>query len=186
MQCTYLFFVATATSISRILRSAYEHMIAEQYPNEEIEDMRRTLKYEDWIDNPELPEGWKIKPTEHKTYYMDRGGQLFNSSVQAAKFVAKYAQFFSQEDIEKINKIARINQPLKVGLFEITVSQFLICELLVLLPFSLNTMHHVLTEYIVYACIPVLITAAYYVLRNLVKKGDGVKNLIKVVTSLEG
>ena len=98
-------------------------MIAEQYPNEEIEEMRKMLKYEDWIDNPELPEGWKIKPTEHKTLYMDRGGQLFNSSVQAAKFVAKFSQFFSQEDIDKINKIARINQPLKVGLFGKTFSR---------------------------------------------------------------
>ena len=83
-------------------------MILEQYPNEEIEAMRNMLKYEDWIDNPDLPDGWKIKPTEHQTFYMDRGGQLFNSSVRAAKFVAKYSQYFSQEDVDKINKIARL------------------------------------------------------------------------------
>ena len=92
-------------------RSAYETMIQERYPNQEIEAMRGMLRHEDWVDNPELPEGWKVKPTEHNTFYMDRGGQLFKSSVQAAKFVETYAEHFSPEDVEKINKIARRNQP---------------------------------------------------------------------------
>ena len=82
-------------------RSAYESMIAEKCANEDIEAMRDCLKHEGWLDNSELPEGWKVKHTDHNTFYMDRGGQMFKSSIKAAKFVEEYKQFFSPEDIEK-------------------------------------------------------------------------------------
>ena len=95
-------------------RSAYENMVAEKCPNEDIEAMRSVLKYEGWLDNSELPEGWKIKQTKTNTFYIDRGGQMFKSAKQAAAFVRDYSQFFSQEDVEKINKIANINRPQKV------------------------------------------------------------------------
>ena len=94
-------------------RLAYETMVADKWPNEEIEAMRCVLKYEGWRDNPELPVGWKIKQTMTNTFYMDRGGQIFKSAKQAAKFVSEYSQFFTKEDVDKINKIGRINQPQK-------------------------------------------------------------------------
>ena len=94
-------------------RSAYETMVADKWPNEDIEAMRCVLKCEGWLDNPELPVGWKIKQTMTNTFYMDRGGQMFKSAKQAAKFVSDYSQFFTKEDVDKINKIGRINQPQK-------------------------------------------------------------------------
>ena len=94
-------------------RSAYEAMVADKWPNEDIEAMRSVLKHEGWLDNMELPMGWKIKQTATNTFYMDRGGQMFKSSKKAAKFVSEYSQFFTEEDVDKINKIARINQPQK-------------------------------------------------------------------------
>ena len=94
-------------------RSAYEAMVTEKCANEEIEAMRSVLKHEGWLDNPELPEGWKVRQTKTNTFYMDRGGQMFKSAKQAAKFVSDYVQFFSQEDVDKINKVANINQPSK-------------------------------------------------------------------------
>ena len=41
-------------------RSAYEVMVREKQPNEDIEAMRSVLKHEGWVDNPELPGGWKV------------------------------------------------------------------------------------------------------------------------------
>ena len=55
----------------------------------------------------------KVKQKERNTLYMDRGGQMFNSAKQAAAFVKEFSQFFSQEDVDKVNKVANINQPPK-------------------------------------------------------------------------
>ena len=101
------------TYISR--RTAYQAMIQERYPNEEIDAMRRTLKYDGWLDNSELPDGWKIKQMPNNVYLIDRGGELFKSYIEAAKFIETYFQYFSQEDMDKINRLARINQPPKVN-----------------------------------------------------------------------
>jgi len=97
-------------------RMAYHSMIQERYPNEEIEAMRKTLKYDGWLDNSELPDGWKVKHSKNNVYLMDRGGEYFKSYVEAAKFVESYAQYFSQEDVDKINRLARVNQPGRPGL----------------------------------------------------------------------
>ena len=73
--------------------------------------MRKTLKYDGWLDNSELPDGWKMKQAKQNTYLMDRGGELFKSFLEAAKFIETYVQYFTQEDVDKVNRLARINQP---------------------------------------------------------------------------
>merc|ERR1719470_263508 len=96
-------------------RTAYHAMVQERYPNEDIEAMRKTLKYDGWIDNSELPDGWKMKQTKKNTFLMDRGGELFKSFIEAAKFIETYAQYFTQEDVDKVNRLARVNQPSNSG-----------------------------------------------------------------------
>ena len=76
--------------------------------NQEIEAMRSCLKYEDWTDNAELPEGWKSRPASSTaTHYMDRGGQVFRSALQAARFLEEHAELFTLEDREKMMKLTR-------------------------------------------------------------------------------
>ena len=71
--------------------------------------MRSCLKFEDWRDNPELPEGWKSRPTTTSgtTHFMDQGGQVFKSAVQAVRWVEDHPELFTAEDLEKVQKLSR-------------------------------------------------------------------------------
>ena len=97
----------------RSRRQAYQVMVREGQTNATIEEMRGCLKHEGWSDNADLPEGWKVKSTNTNTQYMDRGGQIFKSALAAAKFVSEFSSHFSQQDVEKINKLARWKQQAK-------------------------------------------------------------------------
>ena len=93
----------------RSRRQAYQDLIRKgAASNQEIEAMRSCLKYEDWTDNAELPEGWKSRPASSTaTHYMDRGGQVFKSAKQAFRFLEEQAELFSLEEREKIRKLTR-------------------------------------------------------------------------------
>ena len=91
----------------RSRRQAYQDLIRRAAPHQQIEAMRSCLKYEDWTDNSELPEGWKSRPTTTATHYMNPGGQVFRSAVQASRFLQEHAELFTAEDLEKIKKLSR-------------------------------------------------------------------------------
>eukprot|EP00092_Neocalanus_flemingeri_P037514 GFUD01040848.1.p1 GENE.GFUD01040848.1~~GFUD01040848.1.p1 ORF type:complete len:1678 (+),score=428.68 GFUD01040848.1:552-5036(+) len=106
-------FMAPNGTTYKSRRTAYRAMIQERYTNEEIEAMRKTLKHDGWLDNSELPDGWKVKQMKNNIYLMDRGGELFKSYLEAANFIKTYVQYFTQDDVDKVNRLAKINQPPK-------------------------------------------------------------------------
>ena len=71
-----------------------------QVVSEEIEEMRSCLKHEGWLDSSDIPDGWKMKKPSSSSaiLLMGRGGELFKSSVEGAKFVQNFIQYFSQDD----------------------------------------------------------------------------------------
>ena len=49
-------------------RLALQAMILQDYPNTDIEEMRKLLRYEGWNESPYLPDGWIMKDS-HKSFF---------------------------------------------------------------------------------------------------------------------
>merc|ERR1719392_666503 len=86
-------------------RSALKYMIDEKYPEKEIEEMRRYLKYEGWQSDPNLPLKWFHKPRKGRDYHLSfvsAKGIYYRSkeSVKASKDV-------EQEDKIKIENFKK-------------------------------------------------------------------------------
>ena len=55
------FFLAPDGKQFPCRKAGLQYMIDEKYPREEIEDMRRMLRFEDWEINKNLPKGWRMR-----------------------------------------------------------------------------------------------------------------------------
>ena len=73
----------------------------------EVDMMRSCLKFEGWTESPDLPSGWMTKKRNRNKNVMfaTSDGDLFQSVVAAVTFVRKYQKYFSEDDIEKIEKL---------------------------------------------------------------------------------
>ena len=65
-------------TVYRSRRSACQDMISGggKYTNEQIEEMRKCVKHEGWLDSSDIPDGWKIKKKHYATMLMGRGGKI--------------------------------------------------------------------------------------------------------------
>merc|ERR1719323_1032222 len=78
-------------------RSAYQHMIKEEYPGDQILAMRECLVHEGWSDDPMLPSGWKVRKTEGSTngqfdvnyYYIAVDGTMFHSTRAVIQYMER-------------------------------------------------------------------------------------------------
>ena len=68
-------------------------------------DMKSKLIYEGWVTDEKLPNGWLIKQKTNKSnMFLAQGGECFSTLDEAKIFVAKYSEYFSTDDIEKMKK----------------------------------------------------------------------------------
>ena len=110
-------------------RSAYQHMIKEEYPDDQILAMRECLVHEGWSDDPMLPSGWKVRKTEGSTngqfdvnyYYIAVDGTMFHSTRAVIQYMEKMPGY-NQEDIKRIKtrleNETRKNRPQKYDWLE--------------------------------------------------------------------
>ena len=90
----------------RSRRSALENMLSSRkYPREEVELMKRFLRFENWTESSDLPPGWRIRRKKNHVFLMGNDGKLFESFSEAAEFVNRYSRYYSQEDVQKIIKL---------------------------------------------------------------------------------
>ena len=69
-------------------RTVLKHMIDKKYSEEEIEEMRSSLKYDGWLSSPRLPEKWFYRKSKtHSMSFVSESGQYYRSreSVRAGK-----------------------------------------------------------------------------------------------------
>jgi len=90
-------------------RSAYQHMIKEEYPESQILEMRECLVHEGWEDDDLLPNGWKVRKSEGSTngmfdvnyYYISIDGTMFHSTRAVINYMKKRPEY-NETDIKKI------------------------------------------------------------------------------------
>ena len=93
-------------------RQAFADMINSGiYTFSEAEEMKSMLKFEGWKENKGLPDGWLIKERHNHKLFLGRGGEIFQSFLQASVFVEKYKQYFSQNDVDKFDKMKQLTSP---------------------------------------------------------------------------
>ena len=69
-------------------RAAYQHMIQESYPEEEVEDMRKLLRHENYEIHSHLPAGWRIRYTNAKAMsILSSEGQEFKSFLKTQEYL---------------------------------------------------------------------------------------------------
>ena len=75
--------------------------------------MKSMLRFEGWEDSKDIPDGWLIKRTSAKhRHLLGKGGEIFDSFVEASQFIEKYRQYFSHNDVDKIEKLKKSIKPL--------------------------------------------------------------------------
>lgn len=90
-------------------RSAYQHMIKENYPEDEIRSMREMLVHEGWGDDDMLPPDWKVRKSEGSTngqfdvnyYYIAVDGTMFHSTRAVINYMEKRPEY-TDHDIKRI------------------------------------------------------------------------------------
>ena len=84
---------------------AFRHMVKENYPQSEISNMRKCLKFENWQESPLLPLGWSFKETDgsHGVAFLSERGTFFKSFIRALKFAenCKTGEIVD-EDVERM------------------------------------------------------------------------------------
>ena len=110
-------------------RSAYQHMIKENYPEEQIVAMRECLVHEGWGNDSLLPSGWKVRKSEGSTngqfdvnyYYIAVDGTMFHSTRAVINYMEK-RQEYNETDIKRIKtrleNETRKNRPQKYDWLE--------------------------------------------------------------------
>ena len=87
-------------------RQAMRKMVVQEYPQEELDQMRDCLKYEGWQDHPNLPHNWKMKVAENgdkksggkklRTVFMAEDGTILPSGLLALKHLRSKTDVPSQ------------------------------------------------------------------------------------------
>ena len=110
-------------------RSAYQHMIKENYPDDQIVSMRECLVHEGWIDDALLPAGWKVRKSEGSTngqfdvnyYYIAVDGTMFHSTRAVINYMERRPEY-NETDIKRIKtrleNETRKNRPQKYDWLE--------------------------------------------------------------------
>ena len=107
------FFLAPDGNIFACRRSCLQHLIKENAPEKEIEEMREKLSHEGWSSVDFLPEKWLIRKSEGSTngiydvdfWILNLQGVVFRSTKAATEFMSA-SEDYTQEDIDKItNKL---------------------------------------------------------------------------------
>merc|ERR1740129_1670855 len=66
-------------------RLALKYMIQQNYPEDQIADMKACLKVEGWSDNERLPKNWLYKSSRDGTSFIDSTGAHFKNKEHALK-----------------------------------------------------------------------------------------------------
>jgi len=95
----------------RSRRTAMEEMIkCGKFSMLEIIDMKSKLLFEGWNTSEKLPRGWMMKKKGRKTYFLGQGGEFFENISKARFFLSRYREYFSDEDMQRIEHFANRNE----------------------------------------------------------------------------
>ena len=102
--------ISPSGKIFKSRRAAFEFLSASGFCNsDEIKAMKSTLRYEEWMENENIPRNWMFKKLDcGGVRYVAQGGELFKSHSKAVSFVQKYEKYFTEEDVKKLMTHAKI------------------------------------------------------------------------------
>ena len=80
-------------------RMALKYMIQQNYPVDQIAEMKACLKVEGWSDNEQLPKDWLYKSSRDGTAFIDSNGAHFRNKEQALKHLLGERKTESQKTI---------------------------------------------------------------------------------------
>ena len=90
-------------NIFKSRRGAFAYMSSTgTFTRDELNEMKSSLKQEGWMVNKELPKNWMFRKSGDRstTQFIAPGGELFETHIDAIRFVQRYAKYFSQEDVD--------------------------------------------------------------------------------------
>ena len=92
-------------------RAALKYMVAEEFEEEEIEEMRQSLKHEGWERNQDLPDNWFLKtPTIKKDHYSYKFVNELGSLFESTRSALDYIKTSRPEAVEEIAKLCRFSR----------------------------------------------------------------------------
>ena len=103
------FYLSPDGSVYACRRSCLQHLIKQNQPEAQIEEMRAKLSHEGWESVYFLPDRWLIRKSEGSTngiydvdfWILNSQGVVFRSTKTATEFMAT-SEDYTQEDINKI------------------------------------------------------------------------------------
>ena len=93
---------------------AFQHMVSQRYPAEEIEEMRGHLRHEGWRQDPNLPLNWLFKELSSiQTLFLTAAGEELRSPANALDHLKKN-QDHSEKEFDNLKIfVAHIMQKMK-------------------------------------------------------------------------
>jgi len=101
-----MFFLSPDGQEFNSRHSALKHMIDYSYQDEEIEEMRNSLRAEGWIVNACLPSGWRIKSPNTDKKFLSRSGEIIKG-FSAALASIRENENYNHSDILNFQKLQR-------------------------------------------------------------------------------
>ena len=96
-------------------RAALKFMINNQYPDENVTELRNYMKYDGWLCDPLLPEKWLYKPhPSHSSEFLDEQGNYFRNPEAVLKHLQLKADTDTLQIIAKFRETQNRNNQ-KVG-----------------------------------------------------------------------
>ena len=59
--------------------NALKYMVKENYPKDQIKEMRKCLRRDGWLKDPNLPKNWFYRKSKHHIRFLSPDGQYFRS-----------------------------------------------------------------------------------------------------------
>ena len=93
-------------------RKALHYMVLNNFPLEEVEEMRSLLKHDGWEEDDHLPQGWRVwrksRHTRHRLEweirYLTEKGERLTSQEKVLQHINDNSKY-SQEDLDKVLKL---------------------------------------------------------------------------------
>ena len=94
-------------------RNALKFMVDNQFPDDEIEKMRKDLIKDGWTDDPLLPKNWKYRvyPNSRRdVYFLNETGRRFESFKSAKDYLESNKTKFSRKQIDDFETFCEVER----------------------------------------------------------------------------
>ena len=98
-------------SIFKSRRTALKFMIENHYPADQIEEMRDSLKHDNWLADPVLPEKWLYKKHKFGYFYINQNGLFLKHTSYAVASLEKNDDLSLLNNFLKSKRIAKNQCP---------------------------------------------------------------------------